>query len=223
GRREAVHDAVATMQPSNLDGLRPVLEGTVALDDDAAAEPYLRIMALVQPRLFADAVLLPRRYDAAWDDVSRDLRRIFALARESGARPVLLFAPGVQQVTDAARPSLESLGFEWDDRTLPDTTFTDRLQALARSEDVAFVDLLPVLRARRDQDLYFPRDGHWSPAGHRLVAQVLAHALEPADGDEDVPLTDTAGRPPGGEPTAGGSLRPQLWVGSVPVVFRGFR
>src|SRR5262249_18199218 len=131
GRREAVHDAVATMQPSNLDALRPVLEGTVALDDDAAAEPYLRLMALVQPRLFAGAVLLPRRYDAAWDDVSRDLRRIFALARESGARPVLLFAPGVQQVTDAARPSLESLGFEWDDRTLTDTTFTDRLQAPA--------------------------------------------------------------------------------------------
>src|SRR5262249_10093165 len=98
---------------------------------------------------------------------------------------------------------LESLGFAWDDRTLTDTTFTDRLRALARSEDVAFVDLLPVLRARRNEGLYFPRDGHWSPAGHQLVARVVARTLEAAEGDDDVPRTDTAGRLPEGEPTAG--------------------
>src|SRR5262245_35444103 len=54
GRREAVENAIATMPASELDALRPVLEGTVPLDADAAAEPYLRIMALVQPRTFAD-------------------------------------------------------------------------------------------------------------------------------------------------------------------------
>src|SRR5262249_707870 len=63
GRREAVENAIATMSANGLDALRPVLEGTVSLDADAAAEPYLRIMALVQPQLFADAVLLPPRYD----------------------------------------------------------------------------------------------------------------------------------------------------------------
>ena len=55
GRRETVEDAVATMPASQLNALRPVLEGTVPLDADAATEPYLRVMALVQPRLFADA------------------------------------------------------------------------------------------------------------------------------------------------------------------------
>ena len=58
------------MPASQLNALRPVLDGTIPLDTDAAAEPYLRVMALVQPRLFADAALLPPRYDAAWDDVS---------------------------------------------------------------------------------------------------------------------------------------------------------
>src|SRR5215469_14448856 len=122
-RRDAVESAIASMPASELEALRPVLEGTVAPDADAAAEPYLRIMALVQPRLFADAVLLPPSYDAAWDDVQRDLRRIFAIARGAGARPVLIFAPSVQQVTAAAKPYLESLGFEWDGRTLTDSTF----------------------------------------------------------------------------------------------------
>ena len=58
-RREAVEEAVASMPAGQLNDLRPVLEGTVPLDADAAVEPYLRIMALVQPRLFADAALLP--------------------------------------------------------------------------------------------------------------------------------------------------------------------
>jgi lysophospholipase L1-like esterase len=183
GRREAVADAVATMPASQLNTLLPVLEGTVALDADAATEPYLRVMALVQPRLFADAALLPRQYDAAWEDVKRDLGRIVTLARGAGARPVLVFAPAAQQVTAAARPYLESLGFAWDDRALTDTTFVDRLRAFARSEDVPFVNLLPVLRARRDDGLYFPKDGHWNSAGHAVVADVIAGALERAERD----------------------------------------
>jgi hypothetical protein len=55
------------------------------------------------------------------------------------------------------------------------------LRALARAEDVVFVDLLPVLRARRDDGLYFPNDGHWSPAGNALVADVIAGALDGAE------------------------------------------
>jgi lysophospholipase L1-like esterase len=224
GRREAVENAIATMPASHLDALRPVLEGTEPIDADAAVEPYLRIMALVQPRLFADAVLLPQRYDAAWDDVKRDLRRIFALARGAGARPMLIFAPGVQQVTAAARPYLEWLGFEWDDRTLSDTTFAERLQALARAEHVTFVDLLPVLRARRDDGLYFPEDGHWSPAGHALVAHVVAGALERAERDLVVARTDAAGRRSGPQEraAAGASLLSELWASTAPFINRIF-
>jgi thioesterase domain-containing protein len=66
--------------------------------------------------------------------------------------------------------------------TLTDSTFADRLRALARAEHVTFVDLLPSLRARRDHGLYFPEDGHWSPAGHAHVAHVVARALERKEG-----------------------------------------
>jgi lysophospholipase L1-like esterase len=177
-RRPAVERDLAAMPASQLDALRPVLEGTVPLDDDAAAEPYLRVMALVQPRLFADVALLPARYDATWDDVAGDLHRIVALARRGGARPVLVFAPGAHQVTEAARPYLESLGFVWDDRTLTDTTFADRLRTLAAAEQAPFIDLLPILRARRDDGIYFPKDGHWTPTGHVVAADAVADALE---------------------------------------------
>ena len=77
----------------------------------------------------------------------------------------------------SSRSTCGSLGWEGDDRTLTDTTFADRLRAIARDEGVTFVDLLPVLRARRDDGLYFSRDGHWNTAGHLLVAHVLAHTI----------------------------------------------
>jgi hypothetical protein len=177
GRREAVEDALASMPAGQLEAFRAVLDGTASIDDADASENYLRILALLQPRLFADAVLLPPRYDAAWDDVKRQLRRIVALARRNGARPLLVFAPATQQVTPASRRYLESLGFDWDERMLTDTTFADRLRALARSEDAPFVDLVPALRRRRDDGLYFPMDGHWTPAGNAVVADVLAGAF----------------------------------------------
>jgi hypothetical protein len=181
-------------------------------------------MALVQPRLFADAVLLPQRHGAAWDDVERDLRRIFALTREAGARPMLIFAPAVQQVTAAAKPYLDWLGFEWDDRTLTDITFADRLRALAREEHVTFVDLLFVLRARRDDGLYFPEDGHWSPAGHAHVAHVVAAALERVERDLVVPRTNAAGCRSGPQEQAapGASLLSELWASTAPFINRIF-
>jgi hypothetical protein len=42
---------------------------------------------------------------------------------------------------------------------------------------VPFVDLLTVFRARRDEPLYFPEDGHWTAAGHEVAAAVLADTL----------------------------------------------
>src|SRR5262249_47309416 len=75
GRREAVEDALASMPPGRLDAFRPVLDGTASLDDAAASESYLRIMALLQPRLFADAALLPPGSDAACDHLRRPFPR----------------------------------------------------------------------------------------------------------------------------------------------------
>jgi hypothetical protein len=56
------------------------------------------------------------------------------------------------------------------------------MQDLCRRAGVRYVDLLPDLRSamRSDPYLYYRRNLHWTPAGHRVVATTLAHALTAA-------------------------------------------
>lgn len=56
----------------------------------------------------------------------------------------------------------------------------DRFVALMRRLDLEVVDLRPVFEASGDPLRYhFKNDGHWNPAGHAKVADVLAASLSP--------------------------------------------
>ena len=77
----------------------------------------------------------------------------------------------------AIRANLESTGFVWDARTLTDTTLADRVRGVAEAAGVPVVDLLPLLRQTHDRALYFPRDGHWTPAGHMVAAASLVDVV----------------------------------------------
>ena len=69
-----------------------------------------------------------------------------------------------------ARTALILWDFDAPERTMQD---------LCRLAGVRYVDLVPDLRAaaRSDPYLYYRRNLHWTPAGHRVVAATLARAL----------------------------------------------
>jgi hypothetical protein len=157
--------------------VRDVLVGAADVGTEEGEESYWRLVALLDPDLWADAVLLPPRYDGAWDWMERLLSRIADEARDHGAKLLVAFVPASHQVTATSRPTLAERGFRWDARTLTDTGFVDRLAAFCAATGIEFVDLLRPLRAADRDDLYYPRDGHWTPAGHRLAAELVVDAV----------------------------------------------
>lgn len=47
----------------------------------------------------------------------------------------------------------------------------------ARAGSVRLIDLLPVMRERYREDLYYEHDSHWRPGGHRLAAEAVLRFL----------------------------------------------
>jgi lysophospholipase L1-like esterase len=173
GREPETTAALAAVPPARRDAIAGVATGTTSLDSEPGADGYLALLATIDPHMLADAVLLPPSYDAAWRETEGHLRGMIRMARRAGSRVAIVYIPAIHQVTDASRPALEGDGFVWDERTLTDTTFSDRLRRLGDAEGVAVVDLLPVFRAAHDPSLYYPHDGHWTAKGHALAADAL--------------------------------------------------
>ena len=99
----------------------------------------------------------------AYRDFARGLGEFAALARGAGTRPLLAYIPDASQLHEPTRQHINRL-----------------IAGVAADLAVGFVDFTPVFEAVADPGkLYlFPLDAHTSAAGHRLMAEALARALE---------------------------------------------
>jgi len=99
---------------------------------------------------------LPGR-DQKWTRNLALLARMAAFCRSQGATMVLAAIPASIQTTK------------------PETRrhYQDPLRAWAEASGVAFVDMLDGFVQAAGRDLYFKSDLHFSPAGHRLAAEIL--------------------------------------------------
>ncbi len=88
------------------------------------------------------------------------LRRIADLAREHGARTLVLLSPDEVQLFDAAYDGIQA-----------------RFARFAANAEIPFLDLLPGLRAEPKHHKLFLDGVHLSPRGHRRVAELLLAEL----------------------------------------------
>ena len=108
----------------------------------------------------------------------RWLGELAALVREADAEFTLSAVPNTREFRDPALRAPEL-------RVGP--TFADNVAAWAAANGVRYVDLQPAFRAAAadGQRLFFERDGHFTPAGHAVAAEVFAAAwpelFAPAD------------------------------------------
>lgn len=124
------------------------------------------------------------RFEAAWRLTEALLGRLREETERRGARLAVVVICAREQVypelwaeTLETYPAMKALQWdlEWQNR---------RLSSFLDSAGIPHVDLLPIFRRtaadRADHGpLYFPRDGHWTPRGHRVAAEALHSLLLP--------------------------------------------
>jgi hypothetical protein len=116
------------------------------------------------------------------------------LARQYGAGFALALYPyGIQVGPDQWSEGRVSWGFE-KGKTYTDTFSFDLVESFARKNGIPFINLLEPVRAHAGEKLYFPYDGHFTPAANRVVATALMQSpvfREVLDGGAD-PSRDQA-------------------------------
>jgi lysophospholipase L1-like esterase len=91
------------------------------------------------------------------------LAQIAQTAADLGARSLFLYTTGQAQVIQETYEPLRSLSV---------------VENAARAAGVPWLDATERLRRRSDRyELYHPRDGHWTPAGHQAIAEILADEI----------------------------------------------
>ena len=95
--------------------------------------------------------------DRLWTDSLVDVRRMHRFAAEHGSTLVLAAIPPSEQLFARA----------------PQTHYQDILREFAANEGVMFVNLYDGLLVHDPHPLYWPWDPHFTPAGHRAVAELL--------------------------------------------------
>lgn len=147
--------------------------------------------ALFHADYFRDALGYTNAYDANWRLLEQLLVEADRETRRAGARFLLAVIPMDVQVADRYWAHYKRLGFALEPAVLSDDRPQARLRGFAARSGIAMVDLLPALRAHRDGSLYFARNPHWTPEGHRAAARAIAPAARilltgnlPPPGDE---------------------------------------
>ena len=113
------------------------------------------------------------------DLTGRYLLDLAAHVREAGVEFTLSAVPRVDEFRDRAERTPE---------IRIETTFADHAAAWAAANGIRYVDLQSAFReaAAEGQRLFIERDGHFTPAGHAVAAEVFADAHPALFGDGDV-------------------------------------
>ena len=137
----------------------------------------------------------PDDYVLGWHYFQWALDRLVNDIRADGALPLVVFIPHREAVEDAGWQKLEQ-AFAARPRTgrLVRDRLPRELHQVIDPLRVDYLDLTAALRAATasGQELYLPRDGHLTVAGHEVVATALAATVRQAAAAHAKPLSERA-------------------------------
>ncbi|OGH56885.1 MAG: hypothetical protein A3G34_06925 [Candidatus Lindowbacteria bacterium RIFCSPLOWO2_12_FULL_62_27] len=121
----------------------------------------------------------PPRIKTAWEKYSKVLALMDDRVRSDGARLMILYIPSEEEMYPDkwAKFSSEAAPGE---SPLDSGLVEQTVRRIAESRQIAFVSLLPVLRAAaREERLYYPKDGHWTCKTQRMAAREFSGMMIP--------------------------------------------
>ena len=97
-----------------------------------------------------------------WQNIESEYANMLALSKGVGAKFAVIFIPQSQPWPPPA-----------------DSYPRQRLRAWTSAQDVPFIDTTQALETAAASGLriYYPQDGHTTPAGYNVIAQTLAAAV----------------------------------------------
>ena len=112
------------------------------------------------------------------EDVGRSLGYLARLdeeVRRDGRKLLLVAVPFAAQIEHQFLAGRKRAGMpDSPDWRLASEAPQELLRDFAKRRKAAFCDLLPVMRRHSDQQLFWPADEHFTPAGHRVAGEALS-------------------------------------------------
>jgi lysophospholipase L1-like esterase len=169
------------------DSLRIVKEKNLHLPDDMLARAAA---GDINPGLLrsAAAAAAPSGSQEFLDKMEEARRKVLveltnkfsdigSLARRHGGRLAILSLPDGALVNSASTKNLREYGMKIADDDLVTREPETVLEQMAKKSDALFIPALAEFRQHRGAELFFPLDGHPTPEGSRLVANMVGKAL----------------------------------------------
>jgi lysophospholipase L1-like esterase len=125
----------------------------------------------------------------AWALFDAILGAFVQVAREAGAKPLVVFIPERLAIEDSAWETFrEQAGLRGHlERERPET----ELMRIAAAHQIPFLDLGPVFREHGAEGPFYWREGHWTAAGHALAAETVDRFLAAEDASPSAAPTAT--------------------------------
>jgi lysophospholipase L1-like esterase len=174
--KDEVREIMKTLTPDQRSRLDSIDRKAYQMWMDGDLNPYIVDAAVKKPDYFA-TTLEPEREEVkqAVNRMATCIREIREQAARVGAQVIVVSEPYSAYVSDDGQA--QKFGFSLPESALTSTAQDDVIESACRKAGVkcyAFTDTFR--REAKRQTLYYKYDGHFTPEGHRLLADLVARS-----------------------------------------------
>ncbi|HOV73671.1 MAG TPA: GDSL-type esterase/lipase family protein [Candidatus Hydrogenedentes bacterium] len=177
GAARQVLEKMKPDQRARYDALAPEVRQAF---ESGNLNPFVINVATEYPDLLRNAALPGEAHAnaTAIGAVAAHLVRIREAALHNGAEVLVVSVPLGAYVNETALEGYRRLGYTCDSAMLASDAPDEAIRAACNRAEIPFATVTSAFREHRtESDLYYALDGHFTPKGHRLFAELITPAV----------------------------------------------